>query len=162
MHGDAGYAFQIADFYYGRDADGSYSDNSTEAFLAINCLDYATDPSLETMRTEEAELMRAAPVLGKQLAYGGTGCAGWPYESTRLREPIVAAGSSDILVLGTVNDPATPYVWAQAMADQLQNGHLVSYDGEGHTAYNKGSDCINAVVDDYFIRGTVPASDPRC
>jgi pimeloyl-ACP methyl ester carboxylesterase len=162
MHGDAGYAFQIADFYYGRDADGSYSDNSTEAFLAINCLDYATDPSLETMRTEEAELMRAAPVLGKQLAYGGTGCAGWPYESTRLREPIVAAGSSDILVLGTVNDPATPYVWAQAMADQLQNGHLVTYDGEGHTAYNKGSDCINAVVDDYFIRGTVPASDPRC
>jgi pimeloyl-ACP methyl ester carboxylesterase len=162
MRGDAGYAFQIADFYYGRDADGSYADNSTEAFLAINCLDYATDPSLETMRTEEAELVRLAPVLGKQLAYGGTGCAGWPYESTRERAPIVAAGSGDILVLGTINDPATPYVWAQAMASQLQNGHLVTYDGEGHTAYNKGSACVNAVVDDYFIDGTVPTSDPRC
>jgi len=44
----------------------------------------------------------------------------------------------------------------------LQNGHLVTYDGEGHTAYNKGSDCINDVVDDYFIDGTVPSSDPRC
>ena len=162
LHGDAGYAFQIADFYYQRDPDGSYADNSTEAFLAINCLDYATDSSMQTLRSEEAELIRLAPVLGKQLAYGGTGCAGWPYESTRVRGPIVAAGSSDILVLGTVNDPATPYVWAQAMASQLQNGHLVTYDGEGHTAYNKGSDCINDVVDDYFIDGTVPASDPLC
>ena len=101
-------------------------------------------------------------MLGKQLAYGGTGCAGWPYESTRVREPIVAAGSSDILVLGTVNDPATPYVWAQALAGQLQNGHLVTYDGEGHTAYNKGSTCVNDVVDDYLINGTVPDADPEC
>lgn len=162
LRGDAGYAFQIADFYYQRGADGSYADNSTEAFLAINCLDYATDGTMQSIRAEEAELIRLAPVLGKQLAYGGTGCAGWPYESTRERGPIVAAGSSDILVLGTVNDPATPYVWAQSLAGQLQNGHLVTYDGEGHTAYNKGSDCINTVVDDYFIDGTVPASDPRC
>ena len=162
MRGDAGYAFQIADFYYDRDANGDYAVNSTEAFLAINCLDYATDSSIETIRAEEAELVKLAPVLGRQLAYGGTGCADWPYESTRVREPIVAAGSSDMLVLGTINDPATPYVWAQALASQLQNGHLVTYHGEGHTAYNKGSDCINEVVDDYFIDGTVPASDPQC
>jgi pimeloyl-ACP methyl ester carboxylesterase len=162
LRGDAEYAFQIADFYYQRDADGTYADNSTEAFIAINCLDYANDPSIEKMRAEEAELIRLAPVLGKQLAYGGTGCSGWPYASTRERGPITAAGSSDILVVGTINDPATPYVWAKALAGQLENGHLVTYDGEGHTAYNKGSDCINDVVDDYFIDGTVPQSDPRC
>ena len=162
LRGDAGYAFQIADFYFKRDVDGTYADNSTEAFLAINCLDYSSDSSIETLRTEESELIRLAPVLGKQLAYGGTGCAGWPHESTRVRGPIVAAGSSDILVIGTVNDPATPYVWAKAMAGQLQNGHLVTYDGEGHTAYNKGSDCVNDVVDSYFIDGVVPTSDPRC
>lgn len=162
LQGDAGYAFQIVDFYYDRGANGEYAVNATEAFLAINCLDYATDSSIETIRSEEAELIALAPVLGKQLAYGGTGCANWPYESTRVREPIVAAGSSDILVLGTINDPATPYVWAQALASQLQNGHLVTYDGEGHTAYNKGSDCVNDVVDDYFISGAVPSSDPQC
>ena len=160
--GDAAYAFQIADFYYNRDAAGEYGDNSTEAFLAINCLDYATDSSIETIRSEEAELIRLAPVLGKQLAYGGTGCANWPYAATRERGPIAAPGSNDILVLGTTNDPATPYVWAQALAEQLENGHLVTYDGEGHTAYNKGSQCVNDVVDDFFIEGTVPASDPQC
>lgn len=162
LRGDPAYAFQIADFYYNRNSDGTYENNSTEAFLAINCLDYATDSSLASIRAEEAELVTLAPVLGRQLAYGGTGCAEWPYPSTRERGPIAAAGSSDILVLGTVNDPATPYRWAEAMAEQLENGHLVTYDGEGHTAYNKGSDCVNSVVDDYFIHGTVPTADPRC
>ena len=162
MHGDADYAFQIADFYYNRESDGTYTNNSTEAFLAINCLDYSTDDSIDTMRAEEAELKRVAPVLGQQLAYGGAQCASWPYPSTRERGPITAAGSADILVLGTVNDPATPYVWAKALASQLQNGHLVTYDGEGHTAYNKGSSCVNDVVDSYFIDGVVPKSDPRC
>ena len=162
MHGDAEYAFQIADIYFNRNTDGTYNDNSTEAFLAINCLDYASDSSLETMRTEEAELVRLAPVLGKQLAYGGAGCAEWPYPPVRERGPIAASGSSDILVVGTINDPATPYVWAKALASQLENGHLVTYDGEGHTAFNKGSSCVDRVIEDYFIDGTIPESDPRC
>ena len=163
MRGRADYAFQIADFYFDRDTDGTYSNNATEAFLGINCLDYPSDSSLELMRTEEAELIRRAPVLGQQLAYGGVGCAGWPYPATRVRGPITASGSSEILVVGTTNDPATPYVWAKALAAQLDNGHLVSYEGEGHTAYNKdGADCVTDVVDDYFINGTVPATDPKC
>ena len=41
LSGNADYAFQLADAYYGRDADGTYLDNSTEAFVAINCLDYS-------------------------------------------------------------------------------------------------------------------------
>jgi pimeloyl-ACP methyl ester carboxylesterase len=162
LRGDATYAFQVADFYYNRDSDGTFTNNSTEAFLAINCLDYSSDSSITTMRTEEAELVRLAPVLGRQLAFGGAGCAAWPYPPKRERGPITAAGSSDILVVGTVNDPATPYVWAKALASQLQHGHLITYNGEGHTAYNKDSACVNDAVDDYFIHGTVPAADPQC
>jgi pimeloyl-ACP methyl ester carboxylesterase len=162
LHGDAEYAFQVADFYFSRDSDGSYSDNSTEAFLAINCLDYSSDSDVTVMRAEAAELERLAPVLGKQLAFGGAGCAGWPYAPTRERGPIAAVGSSDILVVGTTNDPATPYVWAKALAGQLENGHLLTYEGEGHTGYNKGSDCVNDAVDSYFIDGTVPADGTVC
>jgi hypothetical protein len=53
-------------------------------------------------------------------------------------------------------------VWAVALAEQLENGHLVSYEGEGHTAYNKSNSCVNDTVDDYFIDGTVPQKDPDC
>ncbi len=65
-------------------------------------------------------------------------------------------------MVGTTNDPATPYVWAQNLASQLENGHLITYNGEGHTAYNKSNSCVNDAVDDFFIDGTVPASDPNC
>ena len=65
-------------------------------------------------------------------------------------------------MLGTTNDPATPYIWAEALAGQLESGVLVSYDGEGHTAYGMGNQCIVDTVDDFFVNGTVPAADPNC
>jgi hypothetical protein len=48
------------------------------------------------------------------------------------------------------------------LAAELENGHLVTYRGEGHTAYNKSNSCVNDAVDDFFIDGTVPAADPNC
>jgi hypothetical protein len=113
------------------------------------------------LRAQAAELAEIAPVFGPRMAYG-VGCERWPFPATRVRAPITAAGSADILVVGTTNDPATPYVWAQALADELENGHLITYHGEGHTAYNKSNSCVDDAVDDYFIDVTVPASDPDC
>ncbi len=160
--GDPEYAFQLADSYNGRDADGTYRDNQTEAFISINCLDERGDSSIETMRAEAEELREIAPVFGPQMSWGGTGCPNWPVPAVRDRVPIVAPGSADILVIGTTNDPATPYEWAVTVADTLENGHLVTYTGEGHTAYNKSNDCVNNVVDAFLIDGTVPDRDPDC
>jgi hypothetical protein len=78
------------------------------------------------------------------------------------RGPIHADGSAPILVVGTTNDPATPYVWAQNLAKELQNGHLLTYHGEGHTAYNKSNSCVNNTVDDFLVKNTVPKTDPMC
>jgi len=161
LGGNADYALQLADAYYGRLGDGTYEDNSTEAFIAVNCLDYTVDSSIETMRAEAAELARLAPIFGPQMSYGGTGCVGWPYPPTRVRGAIAAEGSAPILVVGTTNDPATPYRWAKALAAQLENGHLLSFEGEGHTAYNS-SPCVNRIVDDFLIEGKVPTGSPRC
>ena len=160
--GEADYAFLLADSYYSRDENGAYSDNSTEAFLAINCLDYRSTSTAATLDAEATELTRVAPLFGPRMSYGGTACAQWPVQPTRDRAVITAAGAPPILVVGTTNDPATPYVWAQALVDQLESGQLVTYDGEGHTAYNKSNDCVNNAVDGYFIDGTVPTSDPLC
>lgn len=160
--GSAEIAFQLADSYYGRSADGTFVDNSTEAFVAINCLDYESTSSRETLRDEAAELQKLAPVLGRQMSYGGTSCDAWPFPPTRDRGPIAAAGSGPIVVVGTTNDPATPYKWAVALAGQLENGFLVTYDGEGHTAYNKSNACVDDAIDGYFIDGVVPKTDPKC
>jgi pimeloyl-ACP methyl ester carboxylesterase len=162
QQGDPSIAFQLADAYYGRNANGTYKNNSTEAFIAINCLDYAAGSTTDaTLQAEAAQLTKVAPVFGPQLAYD-TSCASWPFPPTRTRAPITAAGSAPIIVVGTTNDPATPYVWAQALSKELQNGHLVTYKGQGHTAYNKSNSCVNDAVDNFFIDGTVPKKDPHC
>ncbi len=160
--GQASYAFQLADSYNGRKADGTYSDNQTEAFISINCLDAHGDGNVAQMRDEAAQLKQLAPVFGPQMSYGGTGCPNWPVPAKRDRVAIVAPGSADILVVGTTNDPATPYKWAQAVAASLQHGHLITYHGEGHTAYNKSNSCVNDAVDNFFVKGTVPGADPLC
>ena len=85
----------------------------------------------------------------------------WPYQPTASAREIHAEGAAPILVVGTTNDPATPYEWAVALADQLDSGVLVTYEGEGHTAYNKSNACVNDAVESYLIDGTVPASRPE-
>jgi pimeloyl-ACP methyl ester carboxylesterase len=161
--GDAEYAFQLADNYNGRQPGGTYRDNQTEAFLAINCLDeHETTVDAAAQRAQADELLSLAPTLGAQLSWGGTACAGWPVPAQRDRAPITAEGAPDILVIGTTNDPATPYEWAVEVAATLAKGHLVTYEGEGHTAYNKSNACVNDVVDAFLLDGTVPDRDPRC
>ena len=162
MFGDGDAALVFADAYYGRTADGTYEDNSTEAFRSINCLDYPAQTDVDVMREEAAEITAAAPTFGPYMGYDDLTCNGWPYESTRERAEIHAEGAAPIMVVGTTGDPATPYEWSVALADQLDSGVLVTYEGEGHTAYNKSNACVSEAVESYFIDGTVPSADPKC
>src|SRR5690606_14341932 len=140
----------------------AYAANAPEASTPISASASSSTRTRESLPAEAAELARLAPVFGPLMSYGGTSCDEWPFPPTRDRQPIAAAGSAPILVVGTTNDPATPYKWSVALAEQLENGHLVTYEGEGHTAYNKSNSCVNDAVDGFFIDGTVPESDPRC
>lgn len=162
MLGDADFALVLADAYNGRDEDGTYLDNSTEAFRAVNCLDYTYQDDPAVMAEKAAQIAAAAPVIGPYFGYGDLACMDWPVPSEADRTEIHAPGAAPILVVGTTGDPATPYQWAVALAEQLDSGVLVSYDGEGHTAYNKSNDCVNSTVESYFIDGTVPDADPKC
>ena len=161
MSGKADYAMQFADGYNGRKADGTYSDNSTEAFMAINCLDYSytTDPTVEAK--QNADLVAAAPTIGPWWSYGDISCSVWPDKTTRTPHAVTAEGAAPIIVVGTTGDPATPYTWAENLAAQLSSGRLVTYVGEGHTAYGT-STCVKGIVDEYFLTGAVPSTDPRC
>ncbi|MGK0721725.1 alpha/beta hydrolase [Leucobacter sp. W1478] len=160
--GDAETAFLLADFYYDR-VDGVYQTNLMEAFLSINCLDYPRDAELdvERMRAQAAELDAIAPTIGRFQGYGDTFCANWPETAVESRDAVRASGADPILVVGTTGDPATPYRWSVSLADQLESGVLVTYHGEGHTAYGEHP-CVNAVIDEYFVSGKVPVADPNC
>ncbi|MCP2637545.1 alpha/beta hydrolase [Microbacterium sp. HD4P20] len=160
LAGDAGVAFQLADFYYNR-SEGVYLDNSTEAFRAYNCMDYPLDSTPEEEAAAEALLGAEAPTVAPYWI-GPDPCEVWPYPATGVREPIAAEGAAPIVVVGTTNDPATPYSWSVSLAEQLESGVLVTRVGEGHTGYNKGNACVDGAVESYLIAGIVPEDGLRC
>lgn len=160
--GQAEFALTIADGYYGRTPDGEYESNLMEALRAVRCLDYPVQNSVSVMKEHGKALTQAAPYLGPYLAYGDLACLSWPFRSERTPAPITAPGAAPILVLGTTNDPATPYAWAVAVASQLESGVLVTLQGEGHTALGAGNACVDATVEQYLLDGVVPAADVVC
>ena len=142
-----------ADFYIARDNNGHYTDNSNEAIAAVNCLDRPDRATIEQTQQLAADWSKKAPVFGVPLAWSNFGCTYWPAPATGKPETITAAGSPTILVIGTVHDPATPYPWAVALSKQLSKGVLLTYTGDGHTAYFQGSSCIDDYVDQFFLTG---------
>ena len=73
-----------------------------------------------------------------------------------------AATPNKVLVLGNVHDPATPYQGAKNLARDLGNAELLTWDGEGHTSYQEGSDCVDKYVDDYLLTLHVPPANTTC
>ena len=161
---DGNLLLRLADLYNDRLDDGSFGSNSAEAFLAINCLAGRSPAEPADVRALTEQLVRAAPTVGQFFAYeaGTVKCAQWPVAPAEDLGELTAAGAPPILVIGTTNDPATPYVWAEGLADQLESGVLLTWEGEGHTAYGRSNDCIADAVDAFLLEGTVPAEGTRC
>ncbi len=153
--------FLLADFYYGRE-NGEYIDNSLEAFIAINCLDYPVETDRAVIAEQNEQIRAVAPTTGNPSPLGDVLCANWPYQFEGELAPVSGTGAAPILVIGTTGDPATPYQWAEALAEQLESGVLLTWVGEGHIAYDEGDPCINDLVDAYFITGAVPQDGLVC
>ncbi|MFC8996685.1 alpha/beta hydrolase [Streptomyces rochei] len=152
----------LSDSYYEREADGGYS-NLMFANASVNCLDLpAAFSTPDEVREALPEFEKASPVFGEGLAWSSLNCAYWPVEPTGEPHRIEAAGATPIVVVGTTRDPATPYPWAEALAGQLSSGRLLTYEGDGHTAYGRGSACIDSAINTYLLRGTAPEDGTRC
>lgn len=161
--GDGTTFMRLADFYNDRNDDGSYASNTFEANIAVSCLDSRANSSAEAMAAQNAKALAISPFLGRYWLNGAIGCEQWPYPIAKKPSSYAAKGSGPIIVVGTTGDPATPYWQSQNLANKiLANGHLVTFNGEGHTAYGRSNSCVVKAVDAYLIKGIVPAQDPNC
>ncbi len=160
--GDVSLMLRIADIGADRNPDGTYNSNTGFAFNAINCLDYPMVTDTAGMRAEAEHLTKLAPTFGPYFAYGGLNCRDWPFKPAGSPAPAKYSGQSPIVVIGTTGDPATPLPWAEAMRKQLGNASLVTWKGEGHTAYGRSNRCVSTAVDDYFLDGKLPADGTHC
>ncbi|MFG2328875.1 alpha/beta hydrolase [Streptomyces sp. NPDC048604] len=161
--GDGAELLRLADFYNDREENGHYGTQS-HAQRAIGCADSTERPTADQARALLPEFRRLSPVFGEFLAWDTAGwCANWPVKGERERPVASAPGAAPILVVGTTNDPATPYEGAPRMAKELGEGVgvLVTNEGDGHGAYGTSS-CVTRTVDAYLLDGKVPAYGKKC
>jgi pimeloyl-ACP methyl ester carboxylesterase len=152
----------LADAYSTRQKDGTFADNRIEAQPAVNCLDHPEDETLEEIQAGADDFLEASPVFGPTAQWWPYGCSNWPVESSEKQPDFAAEGAAPIVVVGTTRDPATPYQSAVDLADTLDSGVLLSRDGDGHTAYGAGNDCIDAAIHTFLVEGTPPADGTQC
>jgi len=161
--GDGSWLLYLADSYNGRRSDGSY-DNINEVIGVILCDDREDAiPSLAEYSAEYQRDVTKYPFLGAYVGSTVLGC------DPRLPRPaageavgdVHVTGTAPILVVGTTRDPATPYAGANDLAARLAGSRLLTFDSTEHTAYTK-NDCIDTAVDNYLVRGTLPAEGKRC
>jgi hypothetical protein len=149
----------LADEYNQRRSDGTYS-NLVDANTAVNCADDAHRPTVAEVRRLQAEWRARYPLFGAPLALSLLGCALWPAKPDPY--PTGAArGGPPIVVVGTTGDPATPYENTPRLAHLLGTGVVLTWQGEGHTAYPQ-TRCVTAAVDGYLVALRTPPDGERC
>lgn len=162
LAGNAGPMIDLVDAFFGRQGGGKYTDGAFDALYAVNCLDHDDRAGVDETDRLAAEWSAAAPIFGAYFAWGNLPCATWPAPATERPGPVSANGSGPILVIGTTYDPATPFPWAEQLAAMLANSSLLIWEGDGHTAYRRGSACVDRVADTFLTTGQLPPDGQRC
>ncbi len=160
--GDGTELLRLGDVLYKRGDRETYQ-NSMAALVAVNCADRPAPRDIGVYEEAARTAAQASPLFGPSLAWGALPCAYWPEEA---REDAVAEidgdGAPPILVVGTTRDSATPYEWSEELAEALDSGVLLTWEGDGHTAYRSGDACVDRAVDSYLLGTEVPEDGTVC
>jgi len=158
--GDGSLMLAISDPFRGRKPNGSYS-NMQDAYVANICLDYPAPTDVATFTGWARQLTRTAPHFAQMIAYNDLICAFWSVPAQGRPHAVSAPSAPPIVIVGTTGDPATPYQWSQALADQLDTSVLITRQGEGHTGYGD-SECVSDAVDAYLLDLKAPEDGLTC
>ena len=149
-------------FAASEEQDSSSKDDGGGAFQAVTCLDYPVEGDEATWAAQYEQAKRVAPIFADSSVGLDMVCSVWGHNGTRKPTQIHARGAAPILVVGTTGDPATPYAWSKSLAEQLDSGQLLTWEGNGHTAYGGDASCVNDAIDAYLISGTMPKKGLTC
>ena len=150
----------LADYYLERSPGAEYS-SLHYAFWTYNCMDAPAPTPAEEQEAVE-RVLEVAPRVGPVFVSAPSPCEFWPVEATGSTEPFDIPDTPPILVIATTGDPATPYEWGVQLADELDTAHLLTVDGEGHTAFGAGNPCVDGTVEAYLIELELPDEGFEC
>ncbi len=142
-------------------ADGYIGIGDFEVYFAVNCMDFEWPDDPEAFLTAAKATARSSPHFGEALVNDYVRCADWPVEADPLQSTS-APGTPPILVISTTGDPATPYQAGVQLAETLDSGVLVTFEGDGHTVVSNGEPCIDDIVTAYLLNGEAPDDGTVC
>ncbi|MFF0704090.1 alpha/beta hydrolase [Streptomyces tendae] len=146
--------------------DGTATEESNEddAFRAITCDDSSNRYTVADVESRLPDFLEASPLFGPGLAWSALSCDGWPVPGAARHPEVGAPGAAPVLLVGNTGDPATPYEGAARMAQRLGEkvGVELTYEGEGHGAYDSGNACVQDTVNAYLLNGTLPKPGTVC
>ena len=158
-------AWQLADMYNDFTPGVGLGSNIQDALTAVYCVDYPVETDPAVLEQTQARLVEVAPTLTLDLPVTpDVICSQWPFGYRGgQHQTLRGTGAAPVLIVSTTGDPATPYENGVRLAKDLESGVLLTFDGEGHTAYSAfGNACVVRAVDAYLLDGTVPSDGTRC
>jgi pimeloyl-ACP methyl ester carboxylesterase len=146
-----------------RSSSGDYDDGSyLHAMIPVRCADWPRMKASKSVTAAQERARREHPLWARLTGELYDNCATWPTAGRTPKGSTLAVGASPILVIGNLRDPATPIGGTKQLAKDLSSGILVTSDHDGHGTYYAGNSCVDSVVDDYLIQGTVPQDGKAC
>ena len=140
----------------------AYIANSEIMFAAVICNDDPdTGGTASDWDAQAAAEKKTYPFFGGTSSAMDAYCQGWGHRGKTPPQETRAKGSDPILVVGIKGDIQTLYSWAQSLAGQLDNGHLLTVEGYGHGAFGTNS-CASTAITGFLVNGTMPADGTTC
>lgn len=131
-----------------------------DAELITGCNDTTLRVPPERTAQTAADWVNRFPLFGGVFAQRLTWCGQWPVPQQPLptpKNPRLPA----IPVISTAQDPLTPKLGTQHLADQLSRGVIVNWQGAGHGALGR-SDCATGAATQYLVEGILPENELAC
>ncbi|AYF72718.1 alpha/beta hydrolase [Nocardia yunnanensis] len=140
----------------------TYDDNYTEAFHGVQCADSRVPRDPARYSALAATEDQRVPVFGRLGVLDTLTCAYWPQNAVHPYTGPLDRKSVPLLIINSRHDPATPLAGAITGAAELDDAHLLTVEGAGHSSMYVRSSCAEAVKREYLTAGTLPAPGASC
>lgn len=142
---------------------GALPDEDASLTMAVICND-ARWPGPDSGYARRVAADRARYPLTAGLPANISPCAFWKYDEEPRPTRITDEGPSNVLMVQSLRDPATPLAGALKMRSALgERARMVTVERGGHGMYlGNGNACGDRVVSDFLVTGKRPARDAHC
>lgn len=142
---------------------GAMPDEDASLTMAVICNDVRW-PGPDSGYAGRVAADRARYPLTAGLPANISPCAFWKYDEEPRPTRITDEGPSNVLMVQSLRDPATPLAGALKMRSALgERARMVTVERGGHGMYlGNGNACGDRVVSDFLVTGKRPARDAHC